>query len=239
MLVEVRLGSDSLVIDLPEDVLNVLPFKSELIRWKEELYFTTPYMLKTEGVVGTSYVVPGKVYYWPPGKAFCIFYGFSEPYSEVFLLGDYVGPLSNLRRFKTGSVEVFKHVVADDLKDVVEVLSRLGYSTATPLDNGVRVVVASKYVGGVRIAFSVIKEDYGMYLESDTFYEYSMGFEGIRSVYRFKSKVRSYSNLVRFDLTEDNYLCLTSVVKDISSLERAVNDLERVYQFIFKELTIT
>jgi hypothetical protein len=66
-----------------------------------------------------------------------------------------------------------------------------------------------------------------------------MGFEGIRSVYRFKSKVRSYSNLVRFDLTEDNYLCLTSVVKDISSLERAVNDLERVYQFIFKELTIT
>jgi len=239
MLVEVRLGDDSLVIDLPEDVLNVLPFKSELIRWKEELYFTTPYILKTEGVVGTSHIVPGKVYYWPLGKAFCIFYGFSEPYSEVFLLGDYVGPLSNLRRFKTGSVEVFKHVVADDLKDVVEVLNRLGYSTATPLDNGVRVVVASKYVGGVRIAFSVIKEDYGMYLESDTFYEYSMSFEGIRNVYKFKNKVRSYSNLIRFDLTEDNYLCLTSVVKDISSLERAVSDLERVYQFIFKELTIT
>ncbi len=237
MLVEVVCGNNSLVIDVPEDVSEVLPFTSELIRWKEEVYFSTPYVAKLDVLKAHTQVIAGKVYYWPPEKAFCIFYGFSEPYSEVYLLGDYIGPLTSARRVGVGSVRVVNHVISNGLRDIVSTLSRLGYAAATPLDGGSRVVTASKYVGGIRIAFTIINEDFGTYIESDSLYLYTNSYNDVKTTYKLKSRLKSLASTARIDLNEDNYICLTAITKHVSNLDYVIRELENAYRYVFRELT--
>lgn len=51
-----------------------LPITSEVNRWGEEIYFTTPVKAKLEP--GARDVVErGEIGYWPPGKAMAIFFG--------------------------------------------------------------------------------------------------------------------------------------------------------------------
>lgn len=238
MLVEVVSNKDSLVIDVSDDVSNVLPFKTELIRWKEEVYFRTPYDADLSKLSSYVRAEVGRVYYWPPGKAFCLFYGISEPYTEVYLIGNYVGLLSTLRRLDVGEVNVVKHELSKDLEPIIESLIRLGYSVATPLEDGIRVVTACKYLGGVRIAFKILREEYGLHIESDTLFRFSDDFVGLKAVYGLKRRVHQLSNLVRLDLNEDNYICLTGALRDVSGLETLVDELEDAYQYVFKELVI-
>ncbi len=239
MLVEVVSDNNSLVMSVPDDVAKSVPFESELVRWKEEIYFSTPYETRLDDLKACTHSTPGKVYYWPPEKAFCVFYGFSEPYTEVYLLGDYIGPLTLARRINVGRVRVVEHSLGEELADVINTTGKLGYLTATPMDGGCRVVVASKFVGQARVAFTIVKESFGFYVESDSFYSFSNSYEGVRITSRLKNRVKSISNTVRFDLNEDGYTCLTAVAKDLKSLESAVKELESVYQYIFKELTHT
>ena len=239
MLVEVLSRDDSFVIDVPDDIANVLPFKSELIRWKEELYFRTPYEADLSSLKRYVRVEVGKAYYWPPGKAFCIFYGISEPYTEVYLIGNYLGTLSHLRRINEGEVDIRKHELYGELSPLTESLIKLGYAVSTPLSDGVRVIMASKYLGGARIALSVTKEDFGIYIESDSFFKYSEGPQDLRLAHRLKHKVNSLTNSVRLDLSEDGYVCLTATANDLTQLAAVVNELEYAYQYVLKELIAT
>ncbi len=54
-------------------IFNSLPFKSELSKWGNEIYFTIPVDMKLEK--GIEILDIGDVAYWPPGKAMCIFFG--------------------------------------------------------------------------------------------------------------------------------------------------------------------
>ncbi|MEM1710669.1 MAG: cyclophilin-like fold protein, partial [Sulfolobales archaeon] len=216
MLIEVVCDNNSLVLNVPDDVSEVLPFTSKLIRWKEEVYFSTPYTARLDGLKAYTHVSPGNVYYWPPERAFCIFYGFSEPYSEVYLLGEYIGPLTLVRKIDVGDIRVTAHTTSEELAGLVSLLGKLGYSTATPLDGGSRVVVASKHLYGVRIGLTLIKEDFGVYVESDSFYLHNNSYNDLRTTYRLKSKLKSLTTTIRFDLNEEGYTCLTAVAKDIS-----------------------
>lgn len=237
MLVEVLGKGNSFVIDVPGDVANVIPFKSELIRWKEELYFRTPYEANLINLSKYVRVEVGRVYYWPPGKAFCIFYGISEPYTEVYLIGNYLGTLAHLRKFNEGEVDVRKHELDSELGQLTELLSKLGYAVSTPLDGGVRVVMGSKYLGKVRMALSIIREDFGIYVESDSLYKYGEGHQDLRFTYRLKHKVSSLTNSIRLDLSEDGYVCLTATANDLTHLVTVINELEYAYQYALKELT--
>lgn len=68
---------------------EILPFTAVLNVWKHEVYFLLPGDL---GLGSDTYKVElGKVYYWPPSRALCLFYGFSEPYTPVARLGEFVG----------------------------------------------------------------------------------------------------------------------------------------------------
>lgn len=238
MLVEVVSNRDSLVIDVLDDVINVLPFKTELIRWKEEIYFRTPYDANLSNLSSYVRAEVGRVYYWPPGKAFCLFYGISEPYTEVYLIGNYTGLLSTLRRLDVGEANVVKHEISTDLTPITDLLSRLGYLVATPLEDGARIITACKYLGGIRIAFKVLKEEYGLHIESDTLFRFNDDFVGLKAVYGLKRRVHQLSNLIRLDLSEDNYVCLTATLRDVSGLETLVDELEDAYQYVFKELVI-
>ncbi|MGC8936331.1 MAG: cyclophilin-like fold protein [Candidatus Methanomethylicaceae archaeon] len=83
-----------------EALIKDIPFNSKAFVWKEEVYFETPVTMGPEKPRAT--VQPGDVAYWPPGKAFCIFYGKSQPYSPVNVIGKVVTDLEPLRRVKQG-----------------------------------------------------------------------------------------------------------------------------------------
>jgi hypothetical protein len=54
-------------------IWEALPFKGEVNTWGEEIYFDIP--VKMEQEKGQALVELGDLGYWPPGSAFCIFFG--------------------------------------------------------------------------------------------------------------------------------------------------------------------
>jgi hypothetical protein len=78
--------------------------------WGEEIYFATPVEIAEEA--GAVEEVPvGTLAYWPPGHAFCIFFGptpvsrGSTPraYSPVNVIGRVHGDVARLRRIRNGA----------------------------------------------------------------------------------------------------------------------------------------
>ena len=56
-----------------QKLLEVLPIKSSVNRWGNEIYFSIP--LKAELEDGKEILNKGDIAFWPPGSAFCIFFG--------------------------------------------------------------------------------------------------------------------------------------------------------------------
>jgi hypothetical protein len=83
-----------------ERLAGAMPFTSKSFLWKEEVYFETPVSLGPEKPKPT--VQAGDIAYWPPGKAFCIFFGKSQPYSPVNVIGKMTSDLEALRRVRQG-----------------------------------------------------------------------------------------------------------------------------------------
>ncbi len=54
-------------------LLEMLPIKSSVNRWGNEIYFSIP--LKAELEDGKEILNKGDIAFWPPGSAFCIFFG--------------------------------------------------------------------------------------------------------------------------------------------------------------------
>ena len=88
-----------------EAIWQSLPFDSEVNTWGDEIYFRIP--LKIELEAGRETVELGDLGYWPPGRAFCIFFGLT--------------PVSNQGQIKAASeVGVFGKLLDDPavFKDV-------------------------------------------------------------------------------------------------------------------------
>jgi len=67
------------------EIFENLPMEGTANVWLEENYFRIPLELDYENPSLKS--VKGDLSYWPPGAAFCIFYGDSQPASEVNHIG--------------------------------------------------------------------------------------------------------------------------------------------------------
>lgn len=84
-----------------EKIFNNLPFEGEANVWLEEVYFDAPIKIEYENP--SSNTMMGDISYWPPGSAFCIFFGNSQPASAV----------NNIGRI-TSNLELFHEVENDD-----------------------------------------------------------------------------------------------------------------------------
>ena len=62
-----------------EAIWQALPFTGEVNTWGDEIYFKIPLEMDLEA--GREVVDLGDLGYWPPGNAFCIFFG-STPVSS-------------------------------------------------------------------------------------------------------------------------------------------------------------
>lgn len=66
-------------------LLRKLPIEGRIARWKEEVYFEAGITMGLEKP--KSKVETGTIAFWPMGSAVCIFYGNTQPYSPVNIIG--------------------------------------------------------------------------------------------------------------------------------------------------------
>jgi hypothetical protein len=59
--------------DTAKKILGSLPMEGTISRWGEEIYFSIPVEGSLED--GIEVLEVGSIAFWPPGNAFCIFFG--------------------------------------------------------------------------------------------------------------------------------------------------------------------
>ncbi len=82
-------------------VIRQLPMEGRAAIWKEEVYFETPVKMGEEKAKGS--VEKGTIAFWPMGSALCIFYGETQPYSPVNVLGTVTKNLDLFGSVKSGT----------------------------------------------------------------------------------------------------------------------------------------
>ncbi len=85
-----------------DNILRELPIEGRAALWKEEIYFEIP--VATGEEKPKTRVKKGDLAYWPMGKALCIFYGETQPYSAVNIVGQVTTNLELFSRTKSGAV---------------------------------------------------------------------------------------------------------------------------------------
>ena len=109
MRIKITVGSVSVEAELSETstakkVADVLPIRSSFNTWGEEFYFSIPVQAELDESAREE-VEEGDLGYWPPGRAFCIFFGQTPmskadkiiPASAVNIIGKVKG---DARKFK-------------------------------------------------------------------------------------------------------------------------------------------
>jgi len=93
-----------------EAIAKAIPIKAKAQRWGDEIYFSIPVEAELERDA-REVVEPGELGYWPPGNAFCIFFG-PTPASQgseiraasaVNVIGQVKSDLSQLRTVPDGA----------------------------------------------------------------------------------------------------------------------------------------
>jgi len=84
-----------------EAILRSLPLEGRAALWKEEVYFEIP--VKMGGEKPAKTVKKGTLAYWPMGNAVCIFYGETQPYSPVNVIGLLTKNLDLFGKVKSGT----------------------------------------------------------------------------------------------------------------------------------------
>jgi hypothetical protein len=82
-------------------IVRKLPLEGRAALWKEEIYFEIPVKMGEEKAKST--VEKGTIAFWPMGSALCIFYGESQPYSPVNVLGKITKNLELFSKMKSGT----------------------------------------------------------------------------------------------------------------------------------------
>jgi hypothetical protein len=81
-------------------IVKKLPIEGRAALWKEEVYFETLIKMGEEKAKAT--VEKGTIAFWPMGSAICVFYGESQPYSPVSILGQVTKNLEIFGSVKSG-----------------------------------------------------------------------------------------------------------------------------------------
>jgi uncharacterized protein len=90
-------------------IWKALPIEGHASLWGDEIYFAVPVKMGLED--GQEVVKTGDLGYWPPGTAFCIFFGKTpvsregeiRPASAVTVLGKVTSDTAVLKKVKEGT----------------------------------------------------------------------------------------------------------------------------------------
>ena len=106
---EVTVEAELNETETAQAVWDGLPIEGVANTWGDEIYFSTPVALELEA--GQEVVEMGDLGYWPPGKAFCVFFGPTpasrgdeiRPASPVTVFGRVVGDAAALKAVRDGA----------------------------------------------------------------------------------------------------------------------------------------
>ena len=84
-----------------DSIVRKLPIEGRAALWKEEVYFEIPLKMGEEKAKPT--VETGAIAFWPMGGALCVFFGKSQPYSPVSILGKITQNLEIFKLIKSGT----------------------------------------------------------------------------------------------------------------------------------------
>ena len=84
-----------------DTIVRKIPVEGRAALWKEEVYFEIPVKIGEEKAKPT--VETGTIAFWPMGSALCIFFGESQPYSPVNVLGKVTKNLELFKHIKSGA----------------------------------------------------------------------------------------------------------------------------------------
>jgi len=95
-------------------IWKALPIEAQANTWGDEIYFSIPVHLEEENA--QEVVEKGDLGYWPPGNAFCIFFGRTpasrgdeiRPASPVNVLGRLEGDATVFKRARSGEKVVLE-----------------------------------------------------------------------------------------------------------------------------------
>ena len=84
-----------------DTLVRKMPLEGRAALWKEEVYFEIAVKMGEEKAKPT--VETGTLAFWPMGSALCVFYGKSQPYSPVSILGKITKNLELFSQVKSGT----------------------------------------------------------------------------------------------------------------------------------------
>lgn len=103
-------------------IFEALPLEGNASRWGKEIYFIIPFSGEYEDPM--EVVQQGDIAYWPPGRAFCIFWGPTpastgneiRPASEVNIVGRVTSGLDILQQegILSGDPLVIENMTGDE-----------------------------------------------------------------------------------------------------------------------------
>ncbi len=112
--ITITLGSLQLDAELTDSpttkaILSALPLSGLGQRWGDEIYFSTSVQAELEPTA-RDILEQGELGFWPPGNAFCIFWGPTpasigqeiRAASQVNIIGRILGDLSELSQLQSG-----------------------------------------------------------------------------------------------------------------------------------------
>ena len=82
-------------------ITKILPVEGRAALWKDEVYFELPLKMGDEKAKPT--VEKGTIAFWPMGNALCVFFGDSQPYSPVNIVGKVTENLTTFAAVKSGT----------------------------------------------------------------------------------------------------------------------------------------
>jgi len=82
-------------------LLRRMPIEGRVARWKDEVYFEAGISMGLEKP--KSKVETGTIAFWPMGSAVCIFYGETQPYSPVNVIGVVKSGIAIFKDVATGA----------------------------------------------------------------------------------------------------------------------------------------
>lgn len=94
--------------DTAKSIYENLPMEGMAQLWYDEVYFPIPSKHDYENPSASAN--KGDISYWPPGKAFCIFFGDSQPASEVNHIGLVTDGLELLNDVEEGDWVIIRKI---------------------------------------------------------------------------------------------------------------------------------
>ena len=84
-----------------DTIVRKMPVEGRAALYQEEVYFEIP--LKMGEEKAKRIVETGVIAFWPMGSAVCVFYGKSQPYSPVSVMGKITKNIEIFRQVKSGT----------------------------------------------------------------------------------------------------------------------------------------